>query len=60
MLKWEKKVCLEFSIPYYMNTAKCHDFSQHTVGTFKVVLVALFPWSKPVSSKDGQTFGIYM
>lgn len=53
-------MCLEFSIPYYMNPAKCHDFCQHTVGTFKVVLVALFPRSKPVSSKDGQTFGIYM
>lgn len=22
--------------------------------------MALFPWSEPVTSKDGQTFGIYM
>lgn len=22
--------------------------------------MALFPWSEPVASKDGQTFGIYM
>lgn len=32
-----KKVCLEFSIPYYMDTAKCHDFfpahSRHIQGS---------------------------
>lgn len=42
LVKMGKNVCLELSIPFYMNTTKRSDFFQHIVGTFKVVLGGSF------------------
>lgn len=37
LVKWKKKCVFRAQYFYFMNTTKCSNFSQHTVGTIKVI-----------------------